>query len=62
MRKGRRKQDGIGGPSHLVQKMLEALQLGRGRQAFLQEAIPLRPRVFLREWSLCPVIRMEGPN
>ena len=42
--------------------MLEALQLGRGWQAFLQEAIPLRPRVFLRKWSLCPVIRMEGPN
>lgn len=42
--------------------MLEALQLGRGWQAFLQETIPLRPRVFLREWSLCPVIWMEGPN
>lgn len=49
-------------PSYLLQKMLEALELGGGRQPLLEEAVPVRPRIFLGERPLRPVVRVEGPG
>lgn len=48
--------------SYLVQKMLEALELGGGRQPLLEEAVPVGPRIFLRERPLRPVVRVEAPG
>lgn len=58
---GGRKQ-GRTGASYLLQKMLEALQLGRGRRCLLREAIPAGPSVFLEERPFCPVVGRERPH